>query len=216
MKTCRNCGTLFETRCKKCFNAYQRKWSKYKALGLKVPKKNRPVKEVCNKCGGTDLYTDGHCRACKFEYRKKWYVTNREKQIDKARKNRSDNKEKVRESKRLYYAENREARMAYHKKWLSENPERNRIYLLNRRARKKSSGGKLSPGLAERLLALQKCKCAVCRKSLKDGYHLDHMMPLGLQGRNEDRNMQLLCPHCNQSKHDKHPIDFMQSRGFLL
>jgi len=35
-------------------------------------------------------------------------------------------------------------------------------------------------------------------------------------GSNTDDNMQLLRKLCNLQKHAKHPVDFMQERGFLL
>jgi hypothetical protein len=41
-------------------------------------------------------------------------------------------------------------------------------------------------------------------------------MPLALGGSNTDDNMQLLRAICNYHKYTKHPIDFMQSKGFLL
>lgn len=60
-------------------------------------------------------------------------------------------------------------------------------------------------------------RCACCRRNLgESGYHIDHVVPLALGGMHDDSNLQLLCPSCNMSKHAKHPIDFMQSRGFLL
>ena len=40
--------------------------------------------------------------------------------------------------------------------------------------------------------------------------------PLARGGTNQRTNLQLLCPPCNLSKSAKDPIDFMQSRGFLL
>jgi 5-methylcytosine-specific restriction endonuclease McrA len=79
-----------------------------------------------------------------------------------------------------------------------------------------ASGGKLSPDLAERLYELQGGKCACCGKPLGEKYHLDHIMPLALGGANTDDNMQLLTARCNIQKSAKHPIDFMQERGFLL
>lgn len=62
----------------------------------------------------------------------------------------------------------------------------------------------------------QKWKCVACRKSIKLKYHVDHIMPLALGGKHERLNIQLLCPSCNLSKHKKHPVDFMQSIGYLL
>jgi 5-methylcytosine-specific restriction endonuclease McrA len=85
------------------------------------------------------------------------------------------------------------------------------------RARKQSAHGRLSKDIVPRLMALQKGKCACCRESLrKTGKHIDHVMPLSAGGHNTDDNVQLLCPACNCSKNARHPIDFMQSRGFLL
>jgi hypothetical protein len=41
-------------------------------------------------------------------------------------------------------------------------------------------------------------------------------MPLAKGGTNTDNNMQLLKATCNQQKHAKDPVEFMQSRGFLI
>jgi 5-methylcytosine-specific restriction endonuclease McrA len=68
----------------------------------------------------------------------------------------------------------------------------------------------------ELLLKAQKWKCACCRQSVKRRYHVDHVMPLALGGSNHPHNLQILCPDCNLRKSAKHPIDFMQQRGFLL
>jgi 5-methylcytosine-specific restriction endonuclease McrA len=89
------------------------------------------------------------------------------------------------------------------------------LYEQNRRA-KKAAGGELPVDIVVRLLELQKGKCACCAKPLKGVYHLDHIMPISRGGENTERNVQLLLPQCNLQKNAKDPIDFMQSRGFLL
>ncbi|MTW38268.1 HNH endonuclease, partial [Streptococcus pneumoniae] len=66
------------------------------------------------------------------------------------------------------------------------------------------------------LAAYQKYKCPVCMVSIKNSYHIDHIVPLSSGGSNGKENLQLLCPPCNLSKSTKHSIEFMQSRGFLL
>lgn len=104
----------------------------------------------------------------------------------------------------------------YHAKWRESNKGLERIYKQNRRARAKQSGGALSNGLTEKLYNLQKGKCACCGSPLGDKFHLDHIMPLALGGSNTDDNIQLLLPKCNTQKRAKHPIDFMQQKGFLL
>jgi len=74
-----------------------------------------------------------------------------------------------------------------------------------------------SPNLSEKLFVLQKGICACgCQQPLGRDYHLDHRMPLALGGTNTDDNVQLLTKLCNLQKGKKHPIDFMQSRGFLI
>ncbi len=101
--------------------------------------------------------------------------------------------------------------------WRKENNDAHRINNQNRRSRKREAGGKLSKGLFERLFNLQRGKCACgCKQSLGTDYHLDHIMPLALGGLNTDDNIQILRSTCNQQKHAKHPVDFMQQRGYLL
>lgn len=100
--------------------------------------------------------------------------------------------------------------------WRKSNPEALRANRLNRRARECSAIGRLSKGLAAKLFKLQRGKCACCARPLGSKYHLDHVMPLALGGSNTDRNIQLLRPRCNQQKNAKHPVDFMQQRGFLI
>lgn len=100
---------------------------------------------------------------------------------------------------------------------LEIRPEKRAIYEQNRRAKKRANGGRLSPGLKGRLYASQKGACACCRAGFTLGdLHLDHVMPLSKGGAHADNNMQLLCQPCNQSKYAKHPVDFMQERGYLL
>lgn len=101
--------------------------------------------------------------------------------------------------------------------WHKSHPENMRINNHNRRARKRENGGVLSRDIADKLYKLQRGRCACgCGKNLGDDYHLDHIMPIKLGGANKDCNIQLLRPFCNTQKHAKHPIDYMQSKGFLL
>ena len=100
-------------------------------------------------------------------------------------------------------------------RWLRAHPEKVRVYKANTKARRKAVAGILTVGLVERLLILQRGGCAICQKRLTK-YHLDHIMPMALGGLNEDGNMQVLCPRCNQTKSARHPVEFMQSRGQLL
>jgi 5-methylcytosine-specific restriction endonuclease McrA len=142
------------------------------------------------------------------------------------------NSEKIKKSSSRWSKANRDKKSVYralrklshpdeHKaavaKWAKENPLKIRSYQHNRRAKKAANGGTLSPHLASTLYLIQRGKCACCGKSLKNGYDMDHIVPLHLGGVNSDENIQLLTPSCNRQKGAKDPIEFMQlKRGMLL
>lgn len=147
----------------------------------------------------------------------KWIAANPEKRKATNTAWVSSNHDKVKASSAKWRAANPDNKKAHNRKWSSANPEAGRAYNRNRRARKREAGGKLSSGLSDKLFALQRGKCACgCLQPLGDDFHMDHVMPLALGGSNTDDNMQLLRSICNRQKHAKHPVEFMQSRGFLL
>lgn len=82
--------------------------------------------------------------------------------------------------------------------------------------RKKELGGNFDVIDIKRLFSLQQGKCVACRCDISGGYHVDHIIPVSLGGHSNPENLQLLRPFCNVSKSNRHPVDFMQSRGFLL
>ena len=86
----------------------------------------------------------------------------------------------------------------------------------NKRILKSSGGSKVKQEDIDRLYLKQNGKCVVCKISLKKGYHIDHIEPISRGGKHWTGNLQLLCRRCNLQKSSKDPIEFMQSRGFLL
>lgn len=139
------------------------------------------------------------------------------KNAERVRERRSANLPQARAVAKKSRQKHAERRKADVREWFAANPEKRRIYEANRRAKKRERGGSLSPDIGQTLMALQRGKCACCKASLKDvKANLDHIIPLALGGSNTDDNMQLLCQPCNNSKYSKHPVDFMQSRGYLL
>lgn len=157
----------------------------------------------------------------------KWYADNPGAHVAY----RAANADKVKTARRLYNAANRKnisVRGAAYRAanrdriaaksaaWSKVNIELRRVHWQNRRARKMIGGGKLSKGLSEKLFILQKGKCPCCKQPLGDNYHLDHIVPLALGGANIDDNIQLLRAKCNKQKSAKHPVNFMQERGFLI
>lgn len=145
-------------------------------------------------------------------YMKRWYAENRVEVVAKFREKR----ERLKAWKLACLLLNPETVNA----WFLEHAERTaatkRIGRKNGKLKRRAVPGKMSRGLAKRLFASQRGKCAACRAPTPKGMHLDHIHPLAAGGSNNDENIQLLCPTCNISKRDKHPVEFMQSMGFLL
>lgn len=101
-----------------------------------------------------------------------------------------------------------------------QRKEARRIARRNYKDRKRKAEGRMSNGIVDRLLKLQKSKCPVCKELLVlDGdmkFHIDHIVPLAKGGSNHDENIQLLCRDCNQEKNAIDPVEFMQLKGFLI
>jgi hypothetical protein len=155
------------------------------------------------------------------EYNASYYLANKEVIRARSAEWVSANPDRARAANKAWYEANRDHVRAMNAAWRASNPERcranSRTKEHNRRARKRAAQGKLSAGLSGRLFTLQRGKCACgCAQLLGDNYHMDHIMPLALGGSNTDDNIQLLRKTCNQQKHAKHPVEFMQQKGFLL
>ncbi len=164
---------------------------------------------ICSACQGV-RDERRRCRTCENlrrdkvkarAYSAKWSKANPEKEKAKNSKWVAENRERVRRHKAKWRAANRDAINALRQK---------------RRAQKSGSAGSLSKGIERRLFGLQRGLCPCCQMPLGDSYHLDHILPLALGGLNVDANVQLLRATCNLHKHAKHPVDYMQSKGFLL
>lgn len=171
--------------------------------------------KICKKCGAE--FSGVECRICKLERCAKYREENRDKVRAASKKWRLENPDKAKKSTSIWYEKNKDRGREVNSLWNKNHPESMRLSAHNYRAKKRINGGVLTKGLSERLYGLQKGLCACgCGQELGDNYHLDHIMPVALGGANKDWNMQLLTELCNKKKSKKHPVDFMQERGFLL
>ena len=197
----------------------------------------------CNICGqkkSVELFAKdkrrksgigSECKACVVARAKKWVEANRAKHYANVEKWKLQNKEKIAIYRREYAIQNKdflkqkakEFRLAnpeYYlkrsKDYAKKNPDKVNARNAKRRAIRRSLSGYVSKNIIAKLKILQQNKCPCCSKDLGDKYHLDHIIPLSLGGLHEDANLQLLRSSCNQKKYNKHPIDFMQEKGFLL
>ena len=177
-------------------------------------------------------YTGKQCQKCKNMAHKRWREKHPEKVKENSRKYYEKNSEVIKQKVNEWRSENSEALKKkraivrslnsnkfneYRRQWRKENPDSVRREKFARRAKEKNCNGNISTSITKTLLNSQKRKCACCGVKLsKENMHRDHIVPLAIGGNNSDENIQLLCNKCNLSKGAKHPIDFMQSRGFLL
>jgi len=195
--------------------------------------------KTCSKCGelkGFDCfhrgsaYKDGVknvCKSCYADYHKSRYVSKKTPEYYEAKAaalaiKKAEKLAIVAEKARLKVldmlikdAEKKKKKAEYNRKYRLEHPGCRRIEKKNRKLKVRASG-RLSPSIVDRLLKFQRGKCPICRVELAGQFHIDHVIPIALNGTNTDDNVQLLCPSCNLSKGAKHPVEFMQSLGRLI
>lgn len=118
-------------------------------------------------------------------------------------------------------------------KWRMKNPEQSRKLARdayqrqpekwaerarNRRAKTRGANGNHTAADVAEIRKMQRDRCALptCRAKLCGGGTIDHIHPLKTGGRNDRRNLQILCRSCNSRKSDRDQIEFLQARGFLI
>jgi 5-methylcytosine-specific restriction endonuclease McrA len=210
---------------------------------LEVIMPDRIISKTCKKCGEIKPFSmfyannggkhglRSNCKQCQDVMTVAWakanaeklkaikaasYLANAKRISERDSAKHAANPEKQRARSAAKYAANPEKAKAANADWAKRNPEARSAHARNRRAIKRKAEGAHTASDIRALLALQKCMCVVCKTNIKDSYHVDHIQPLSKGGGNDKHNLQLLCPACNLQKHAKHPVDFMQSRGFLL
>jgi len=139
--------------------------------------KLKPLSEFFNNASSTDGKTY-LCKICHGAYKRELREKNREKT-------------------------NRQSR-----DWCQRNPDKRRATIERRRSREKEAKGTFSAKDIEQLRKTQSNTCTYCGLNphcygALFSYQVDHIIPLSRGGSNDPANLQLLCPHCNQSKREK-------------
>jgi 5-methylcytosine-specific restriction endonuclease McrA len=146
----------------------------------------------------------------------KWAKANPDRVKAKAARWRETHPTASRLATKQSYAKHREKRLSYMAAYRVANLEQYRAAQSLVRAKRRGVPGTYSPTDIARLFATQHGRCAYCRKSIRNGYHVDHITPISKGGSNWPRNLQLTCVSCNLRKHAKDPIEFAQENGRLL
>lgn len=193
----------------------------------------KPITDFAKHAGNPPSYLQSYCRACGLAKSREWAAKNKDRKRQHKLSSRQSDIERDRATRRRHYANNVEAlreqsrnrtpeqrrsRADRQRDYRLANPEK--IRQMNRaRVHTQRAAGKISRAVIDALIELQKGCCAACnRHTVVDGkgFHLDHKVPLAAGGDNQFGNLQILCPPCNLAKSDRDPIEFMQSKGYLL
>lgn len=197
-------------------------------------KETKPVSEFyksVSRRGKVVLRAD--CKACvigrskerywsdteaKKKYDRQRYLNDPVAALSRAGKWKSENPEKMEESRRKWREANPEKHKESQRQWAIKNPEKVQSNVRARRARKRGAKGSHTDADIEAILVRQKYKCAECGLDVKNrsSRQIDHIMPLKLGGSNWPTNLQVLCNTCNKVKSAKHPLDFALERGRLI
>jgi 5-methylcytosine-specific restriction endonuclease McrA len=213
MKKCKACGQeksyeFFSPKKKKSGSvAYQSSCKSCRAENNRLARKENPeaVRAAARLINSKKTNEQKNMQA---EYLAAWRVRNQEKVKEYRTKDR------VQEYSRSHYERHKDEIREKVSQYRKNNP--NKVRALNQARRGLERSGKLSSNIIEILLSKQRGLCVCCRKSLGKDFHLDHIIPLSMGGKNTDDNVQLLKSRCNLQKNAKHPVDFMRERGYLL
>lgn len=119
----------------------------------------------------------------------------------------------------LYHRHDGEQRsewLASQRAWKKANPEKVKVDIHRRRARERAAEGSHTADELKALFQRQRGRCAYCSKSIRNGYHVDHIIPLARGGSNWISNIALACAKCNLTKSATDPIEFARRNGKLL
>ncbi|NIM21237.1 MAG: hypothetical protein GTN64_02265 [Candidatus Latescibacteria bacterium] len=112
------------------------------------------------------------------------------------------NPEHYRSERRSWWEKNKQKARESNKKWAQANRLKKREYCRAYQARKK--GAVVEAIDREVVFRRSGGRCQICGNFLdkngRNGWHLDHIVPLSAGGEHSMRNVQALCPVCNLSK----------------
>lgn len=171
------------------------------------------MQKFCKRCNcESTRYADGRCITCTLARNAEWAKQNSDKKNKISRKWNELNRHQKREINAIYRTAKNEEIKQKRKLQRKNDPSIERVKSATRKALKLGNGGSLSKNIVQVLLEKQNGLCACCQQPLNGVFHLDHIMPLSLGGKNDDDNVQLLLPRCNLQKFTSTPEEFIARR----
>lgn len=145
------------------------------------------------------------------ERAKAWRAENAELVKLRAKEYRENNSERYKGYSIKWARKNAKRSALYNKRHREENPDLYREAVRRRRAKKRNAPTfQVSQRDIHRLLVRHSWCCAYCGKSLAEGYHIDHVVPLSRGGSNSIGNYLPACPTCNDSKGSKFLYEWLR------
>ena len=171
------------------------------------------------KSAGLKTYFTGE--PCKSGHMEPRWVSGRDCvqcQKRRAAKSRRNNLEARKISRKKRYDNNKEIELTRAKIYQHNNLDKCRANKHARKARKLQVGGRHTAEDIAHLLKTQNGLCVCCKKDIRDGYHVDHIIPLSdvMRSSNNLWNIQLLCGPCNMSKKNENPVTWAARHGLTL
>jgi 5-methylcytosine-specific restriction endonuclease McrA len=118
------------------------------------------------------------------------------------------NPERVRARTQKWQAANPD----YVQRWRKQNPEAARAIKHRYRANLAAAEGIYDVNEIKALFEKQDGRCAYCGRSIRNGYDVDHIVPLSRGGSNWITNIQLCCASCNRRKWAHDHAEFARRR----
>jgi 5-methylcytosine-specific restriction endonuclease McrA len=131
----------------------------------------------------------------------------------KAKAYRENNREKIRESRRLRNAKPGFSAMnvAKVKEWASKNPDKVKVnQTITNFNRRSKIGSKVTKKVIQLVVSRDQNICHLCHKKINKGEEsIDHLIPVCLGGSNEAINLRQAHKHCNSKRSWNKPAQLL-------
>lgn len=190
------------TECKSCIKIYKDEYRKNNAEKISIGKKKHyeaNKEKVLAKCA-------------------EWKNNNREHHNKTSREYHNKNRERVLKRNKEYYLKNKERILKRIQEWF--NSEKGKISKRNTHYKRKLAmkNGISTLEILKHTSNIKNCYWCNCKidKTIKNGFHIDHYIPLSKGGTHTLENIVISCPNCNILKSNKDPYKFALEKGRLL